>query len=140
VVGRIYVGAALILAPFGVYAQWLDERLGLAAHSFTVETFIQAAILMVTTGMGLYFALKRMIPQHRQWMFRSYASALTFLEIRVVIGLTGWDRDPAMTELVVWCFTATAVLVGDIANQLYELHAMRPRTARMPVLQAVPAE
>jgi hypothetical protein len=30
----------------------------------------------------LAFALKRMIPQHRQWMTRSYAAALTFFEIR----------------------------------------------------------
>jgi hypothetical protein len=139
VVGRIYVTAALILAPFGVYTQWLDERLGIFPHSFTIETFIQASILMVTTGVGLIFALKRMIPQHRQWMFRSYAVALTFLEIRVVLGLTGWGHDPVMTETVVWCFTATAILVGDIANQIYELQ-MWPRAARLPAMQAVAAE
>jgi hypothetical protein len=86
------------------------------------------------------FALKRMIPQHRQWMFRSYAAALTFLEIRVVLGLTGWDQDPAITETVVWCFTATAVLFGDIANQIYELQSIRPRAARLQAMQAVPAE
>ena len=93
VVGRIYVTAALILAPLGVYTQWLDERLGLNPQSFTIETVIQASILMVTTGIGLIFALKRMIPHHRQWMFRSYAAALTFFEIRVVLGLTGWEHD-----------------------------------------------
>lgn len=140
VVGRIYVTAALVLAPVGVYTQWLDERLGLFRHSFTIETFVQASILMITTAIGLVFAMKRMIPQHRQWMFRSYAAALTFLEIRVVIGLTGWERDPVATEIVVWCFTATAVLVGDIANQIYELMSVRRHRARMPAMQAVAAE
>src|SRR6266478_17454 len=33
VAGRIYVTAALILAPFGVYTQWLDETQGFT-HSF----------------------------------------------------------------------------------------------------------
>jgi uncharacterized membrane protein len=137
VVGRIYVTAALVLAPFGVYAQWLDERLGLFPRSFTIETVIQASILMITTAFGLAFARKRMIPQHRQWMTRSYAAALTFIWIRVVLGLTGWDQNveqnAAMIETVVWCFTATAVLVGDIANQIYELQSTRSRltSARM---------
>jgi hypothetical protein len=143
VAGRIYVTAALILAPFGVYNQWLDEKLGLFRHSFTIETFVQAAILMTTTAIGFGFALKRMIPQHRQWMFRSYAAALTFFEIRVVLDVFGWDQpstDPVIVETVVWCFTASSILVGDIANQIYELQSLRPRRARMPSGQAVPAE
>jgi hypothetical protein len=143
VVGRIYVTAALVLAPFGVYTQWLDERLGVGGHSFTVETFIQASILMITTGLGFYFATKRMIPQHRQWMFRSYAAALTFFEIRAFLSIMGWDNPaqfPEITELVVWCFTATSVLVGDIAHQIYELQSARPRAARMPAAQPIAAE
>ena len=133
VVGRIYVAAALVLAPFGAYTQWLDERLGLFPTSFTIETIVQASILMITTGIGLIFAMKRMIPQHRQWMTRSYAAALTFLEIRIVLALGGWEdpqRDAWIIETVVWCFTATSVLVGDIALQTQELLAMRLRRAR----------
>jgi Predicted membrane protein (DUF2306) len=63
-----------------------------AARSFTWETVVQSGLLMTTTGIGLYFALRRRITQHRQWMIRSYAAALTFLEIRVILGLTGWDH------------------------------------------------
>jgi ABC transporter substrate binding protein len=36
--------------------------------------------------------------------------------------------------------TASAVLVGDLANQFYELQSMRPRRARAPTAQPVPAE
>src|SRR5262249_30675047 len=79
--GAIYVTSAFILAPLGAYIQYLDEGQG-AARSFTVETIVQATLLMTTTGMGLFFALKRMITPHRWWMIRSYAVALTFLEIR----------------------------------------------------------
>lgn len=140
VVGRTYVTAALVLAPFGVYTQWLNERLGLFPTSFTIETIIQASILMITTAIGLVFARKRMIPQHRQWMTRSYAAALTFVWIRVVLGVTGWDQNvaqnAAIIETVVWCFTATSVLLADI---VIELQAYRPRPAKAPAEPAANA-
>lgn len=133
VIGRIYVSAALILAPLGAYIQFVEEPLG-ASRSFTIATVVDAGLLMTTTGIGLIFAVNRMIPQHRQWMTRSYAVALAFLEIRVILGVTGLDRPPsyAVTEIVVWSCVATGVLVGDLANQWYELQSTRARTARVP--------
>jgi hypothetical protein len=138
VTGRIYITGALILAPMGAYIQYMDERLGLGPRSFTVETIIQASLLMITTAIGFAFALKRMIPQHRQWMTRSYAAALTFFEIRLILGVMGWDDDPVIVETVVWSCTASAILIGDIANQIYELRSMRPRRARIPAAAAQP--
>lgn len=138
--GRVYVTAALILAPAGAYVQYLNENLGIFPRSFTIETVIQALLLMITTAIGFTFALKRMIPQHRQWMTRSYAVALTFFEIRVIMGVTGWEKDPVIVETVVWTCTAFAILIGDLANQIYELQSMRPQHARAPIAQAVAAE
>ena len=122
VIGRIYVAGVLVLAPLGAYIQWVEEPLG-ASRSFTIAAVVDATILLTTTLIGLAFAIKRMIPQHRQWMFRSYAVALTFFQIRFIMGVTGLDRppDPAVAEIVVWACVACAVLVGDIANQWYEL-------------------
>jgi uncharacterized membrane protein len=141
VVGRIYVFGALVLAPAGVFTQYLDYSLGvLPSRSLLTETFIQAAVLMIPTAIGLVFALKRMIPQHRQWMTRSYAAALTFFEIRVIVGVMGWGQDPAMLEIVVWSCTASAILIGDIANQIYELQSMRRRPVRAAMIPAIAAE
>jgi Predicted membrane protein (DUF2306) len=136
VVGRIYVACALVLAPLGAYIQYLEEPLG-ASRSFTTAATIDALLLTITTGIGFTFALKRMIPQHRQWMTRSYAVALTFLQIRVILGVTGLDQppDPAITEIVVWTCVALSVLVGDLANQWYELHSTRLRPIRVPTAQ-----
>jgi uncharacterized membrane protein len=140
VVGRIYVTAALVFAPLGAYIQFLNETLVAAPRSFTFAGTIDAVLIVTTTAIGFYFALKRMIPQHRQWMTRSYACALTFFEVRFIIGVAGWDiTDNAITETVVWVCVALAVLVGDIANQIYELQSMQSRTTR-PVVQAVAAE
>jgi hypothetical protein len=140
VTGRIYVTAALILAPVGAYVQYLDETLGVFPRSFTIETIIQASLLVITTAIGFVFALNRMIPQHRQWMTRSYAVALTFFEIRLILGVMGWDQDPVIVETVVWSCTASAILIGYLANQVYELLSVRPRRVRAPIAQTVPAE
>ncbi len=79
-------------------------------------------VLLVTTGLGLPFALKRTIPQHRQWMTRSYAVALTFVESRLILGVTGLDQplNLAVAETVVWTALALSVLVGDLVNQWHE--------------------
>ena len=128
--GTIYVIAAFVLAPIGLYIQYLDEAQG-AARSFTIETMVQSSAMMITTAIGLYFALKRQFTYHRQWMIRSYAVALVFLEVRVIAGVFGLDDpfDWHILETVVWTCTASSVLIGDIANQLYETHLARRRAA-----------
>jgi hypothetical protein len=130
ITGRIYVTSAFVFAPIGAYIQYLDESQG-ASWTFTVETMIQAGLLMTTTGIGFIFAMKRIIPQHRQWMTRSYAVALTFFEVRFILGVTGWNEpfNWQHIEIVVWICTACSVLIGDIANQAYELSSARPRSA-----------
>ena len=140
IVGRIYVIAALVLAPAGVYMQYLDEAQG-ASRSFTVATVVDAAILMVTTSIGFVFAYRRMIQQHRQWMTRSYAVSLVFIEVRVILGLAGLDQpfDWAITEMVVWSCVALSVLVGDIANQIYEMKSTRKRSVAAPAVQVASA-
>jgi hypothetical protein len=141
ITGRVYVTAALILAPLGAYVEYLDENLGLAPRSLTIATAITASLLMITTAIGFLFALKRMIPQHRQWMTRSYAAALIpFLGTRVILGVMGLDDDPVIGETVFWCCTASAILIGDLANQVYELQSTRPLRARAPIAQTIPAE
>ena len=67
-------------------------------------------------------------------------AALTFFEIRLILGVMGWDNDPVLVETVVWSCTAMALLIGDIANQLYELSLMRPRRVTRASGLAVPAE
>jgi uncharacterized membrane protein len=126
--GTIYVIGAFILAPIGLYIQYLDEAQG-AARSFTIETTIQSSMLMITAGIGCYFALKRQFTYHRQWMIRSYAVALTFLEIRLILGVFGLDQplNWHVLETVVWSCVASSVLIGDIANQIYEGRLARIR-------------
>jgi uncharacterized membrane protein len=90
VVGRIYIAGALVLAPLGAYIQYFQERDG-GPRSFTIAAGVDAFLLMTTTAIALGFILKGKVQQHRQWMTRSFAVALVFLEVRIS-GVTGWEK------------------------------------------------
>jgi uncharacterized membrane protein len=129
VLGRIYVGGALVLAPLGAYIQYFNERAG-APRSFTIAAGADAALLMITTLIAFIFILNGKVQQHRQWMTRSFAVALIFLEVRVIQGVTGLDHNLAATETIVWCCVAFSILAGDIVIQAQELLRSRPASAR----------
>ena len=130
VVGRFYVAGVFIAAPFGFYIQHFEERMG-GTRTFTIATVIDAFLWMATTGIALMFILKGNVQQHRQWMTRSFAVALVFLEVRVIIGVTGWERlGPAVVEAAVWSCLAMSLLLADVVLQLQELRRTRPAAAR----------
>lgn len=130
VVGRIYITSAFIVAPLGAYIQYFEERMG-GPRSFSVAALVDAILLMLTTGIAFTFILNGKVQQHRQWMTRSFAVALVFLEVRVVGGITGWDTSPAAIETIVWSCLAFSLLSADIVLQLQELRRSRPLAARV---------
>jgi uncharacterized membrane protein len=125
VVGRIYVGAALVLAPLGAYIQYFQERMG-GPRSFSIAGLVDAILLVATTAIAFAFILNGKVQQHRQWMTRSFAVALVFVEVRVVGGLTGWDKNPVIIETIVWSCLAFSLLCADIVLQVQELLRLRP--------------
>jgi uncharacterized membrane protein len=134
IVGRFYVAGALLAAPLGVFIQYhFDERLN-NPRSFTIATAVDATLWMLTTAIALAFARAGKIQQHRQWMTRSYAVAIVFLEVRVIGGLGGWDDSVAITETIVWICLAFSLLFADILIQWQEL-----RPARAGALKAAVA-
>jgi uncharacterized membrane protein len=117
VMGRIYVGGVMIGAPLGWYIQRIN-----GPFSFEVAAGVNAVLLMLTTGIALGFALKGRIRQHRQWMTRSYAVAIVFLEVRVILGLTGWETlGDGVAEIVVWTCLVFSLLLADVVLQWQEL-------------------
>ena len=91
ILGRVYIAGVFVAGPLGFYIQWFQERMG-APRSFSMAAATDAFLWMTTTGIALAFILAGKIPQHRQWMTRSFAVALVFLEVRVVGGVTGWEK------------------------------------------------
>jgi uncharacterized membrane protein len=130
VVGRFYVAGVFIAAPLGFYIQHFEERMG-SRRSFSIAAAVDAVLWILTTGIALTFILKGKVQQHRQWMTRSFAVALVFLEVRVIAGVTGWEKlgEPAV-ETIVWSCLAFSLLFADVVLQLQELRRTRPIPAK----------
>ncbi len=127
--GRIYIGAVFVAAPFGVYLAQLDKSIGYT-FSFTLSTAVFATLWMFATAMALWCIRTRRVEQHRQWMTRSVAMALVFLEVRVFEGVTGWGTSPDGDTLVVWTFAALGYPLADAALQIEDfLRSGRSRRA-----------
>jgi uncharacterized membrane protein len=138
VVGRIYVTGVFIAAPLGTYIQYFEERMG-APRSFSFAAATDAALWMLTTSIALMFILRGKVQQHRQWMVRSFAVAIVFLEVRVVGGITGWDTlGDAANETIVWACVAFSLLFADIVLQWQELRRARPATVKSPAASRAP--
>jgi uncharacterized membrane protein len=121
VAGRIYVAGVFVAAPLGIYIQYFEERMG-DPRSFTIAAAVDAALWMITTGIALVFILRGKVQEHRQWMTRSFAVALVFLEVRVIGGLGGWENlDVHANETIVWFCLAFAILSADLVLQFARL-------------------
>ncbi len=137
VVGRFYVAGVFVAAPLGFYIQHFEERLG-GARSFSVAAAVDAILWMLTTAIAFAFILNGKVQQHRQCMTRSFAVAIVFLEVRVVLGVTGLEKvaGGAFDETVVWGCVAFSLLFADIALQWQELR--RPRQVPAKAVLATP--
>ena len=136
VVGRFYVAGVFVAAPFGTFIQYYEERLG-GTRSFSFAAGTDAALWMLTTAVAMFFILRGKVQQHRQWMTRSFAVAIVFLEVRVIAGVTGWENlGPAVSETIVWMCVAFSLLFADIVLQWQDFSRARPGPAKsQPVLQ-----
>jgi len=134
VIGRFYVAGVFFAAPLGFYVQYFEARHMGVAISFSIAAGAQAALWMLTTAIAIAFILKGKTQQHRQWMTRSFAVALVFLEVRVILGVTGWERlGPSAAETVVWGCNVFAIFLADGVLQLQELLRTRPTAAKRQV-------
>lgn len=117
VAGRIYVTGVSVAAPLGFYIHYFQERMG-DPRSFSIAAAVDAALWITTTAIAMVFILKGRVQEHRQWMTRSFAVALVFLEGRVIGGLTGWeDLDTKANETIVWVCLALSILSADLVPQ-----------------------
>ena len=120
VVGRIYVAGVFVAAPLGLYIQYFEERMG-DPRSFSIAAAADAALWMTTTGIAMIFILRGRVREHQQWMTRSFAVALVFLEGRVIGGVTGWENlDIHASETIVWACLAFSILSADFVLQWQE--------------------
>jgi uncharacterized membrane protein len=134
ILGRLYVAGALLLSPLGAYIQYYEERLGMP-RSFTVLAVVNAVMLMLATALAFLFAYKRKITPHRQWMVRSYAISLVFIEGRFIMGVTGWEQlGVEMVQAIIWSCIAMSILLADLAIHWAEIRSALSAPVRSGML------
>lgn len=80
----------------------------------------------LTTAIAVALILKGKVQQHRQWMTRSFAVALIFLEVRVIAGVPVGELGTPAIETIVWGCIAFSIVAADIVLQLQELRRSLP--------------
>ena len=125
--GYLYIAGCYVGAPLGLYIQRFEEKLGTYSHSFTIATALDAGIWIFATTMALIMIRTKRMQQHRQWMIRSFACALVFLEVRVI--MVFFQLPEPAVEAVVWACVAAAFPLADLVLQIEELLRQRTRRA-----------
>jgi uncharacterized membrane protein len=125
--GWIYIIGSYIGAPLGIYIQYFEERMG-ATRGFTLAAAADAIVWTFATTMALIFIKQGKIQQHRQWMTRSFACALIFLEVRLIDVF--FHVPDSLSEAVVWFCVVAAYPIADLILQIEELQRMKARPVR----------
>jgi uncharacterized membrane protein len=126
--GYLYIAGCYVGAPLGFYIQRTEEKMGTFSHSFTIATLLDAGIWMFATTMALVMIRTGRMQQHRQWMIRSFACALIFLEVRAISVF--FQLPESAAEYLVWGCVAAAFPLADLVLQIDELRRQKARTVR----------
>jgi hypothetical protein len=106
--GRLYLAGMLVAAPVAIWMAFINSPWFLTAF-----TIVQAMTWMLFTIVA-YLAIRRgAVGTHREWMMRSYAVVLIFIEGRVLMAVPALaERGLDAVVLVNWaCFAVTLIVV-----------------------------
>ena len=128
-IGKTYIASVFIAAPAAILM-----AIVVSPWFMLTFTITQAGVWMLCTAVAYMFIRRRDLASHREWMIRSYAVVLNFLEGRVLmafppIGAQGMDAVVAVNWL---CLVVT--LVGaELVVQWPKLTGRgTPASARAP--------
>ena len=125
IAGRVYVGTVLIGAAAALgLASKAD---GGAAYAFGLVGL--ATAWLTTTGMAFVAIRRKNIPQHRQWMMRSYVVTFAFVTFRLADDAMRAGHilaDEERAKLLAWACWAVPLLVAEVFIQAGAV--FKPRT------------
>lgn len=128
ILGRYYVASVLIAAPLGIWITLLGPKD--LFYSIGIDT--HAAVWFICTLMAFITARNRQIPEHRQWMVRSYVLTFSFIATRVIGPfwmLIGFVHGPHEYGLVDTGLNVVYLLVADIGLNWKQITTRRPGLA-----------
>lgn len=110
-IGRLYIAGTFVAAPVAIWMAFINSPWFLVFF-----TIVQGTIWMLFT-LFAYLCIRRgAIHSHREWMTRSYAIVLIFLEGRVLMAIPALARHGMdAVVLVNWgCLAITLVVVESL--------------------------
>lgn len=109
--GKVYIISNFVLASVAILM-----ALKISPWFMTVFTIVQAGALMAFTAAAYRSIRQKNVAQHREWMMRSYAVLLLFLEGRVLMAIPAiGQRGMDSVVLVNWgCLVVSLVAVEFI--------------------------
>jgi uncharacterized membrane protein len=138
ILGRVYVVSVFVAAPLAIALA--RHRHDPRAIYFVVATFVQATTWIITTLAAFLTARNGHIPQHREWMVRSYAMTFTFVSTRVLQPIPAWNRhSEAGFAMEILMITFLAILGPDIAFHWRQLTTSRARSGAAKLSTSEPA-
>lgn len=134
ILGRVYVGSIAVSSPLAMYLSITSPNGG----PYAMGLFGGAIAWALTTGMAVAAILYRNIPQHREWMIRSYVLTFSgFVIFRVLVaGLetlsiwgVGHEGHIQRITFSVWASWAFPILLMEVALQWKKLAKSSPSLA-----------
>jgi uncharacterized membrane protein len=107
--GRVYVGAVAIAAPFAVYIGVTFEK-----PPLSYEQWAQGGIWFLATLIAFVAIRKRNVPLHRHWMMRSYAFTFIFVSSRVPLAFPAISMSVEQLTTFLWYLIVAALVVPDL--------------------------
>jgi uncharacterized membrane protein len=113
-VGKLYLGAILFFgAPAGLFMAFYAEGGWIGQLGFCV----MAVLWLLSTWMALEAIRKRKIPEHRNWMTRSFALTFAAVTLRLYVPLASdflhWNADFVETSSA-WVSWVPNLIVAEI--------------------------
>ncbi len=126
--GRFYIGGTFVAAPVAIWMAFINSPWFLIP--FTV---VQATTWMLFTLIAYRCVRRGDIRAHREWMIRSYAIVLIFLEGRVLMAIPALARQGMdAVVLVNWgCLGVTLVMI-EVLLRWHEIFPFRQDRRVLP--------
>lgn len=123
--GKLYVISNFVLAPVAVLI-----ALKISPWFMTVFTIVQAAALLGFTAAAYWSIRHKHVLQHREWMVRSYAVLLVFLEGRVLMAIPTIEQQGMDSVVLVnWACFSVSLIVAEFALRWRDLFPLRAEVA-----------
>jgi len=121
--GRVYIVGTFVAAPVAIWMAFISSPWFLVPF-----TIIQATAWMLFTGAAYLCIRRRQVTLHREWMVRSYAVVLIFLEGRVLMAIPALARGGMDSVVLVnWGCLAVTLVGTEVFLRWRELFPPAPK-------------